>query len=411
MSKVIVLGGGPAGMMAAIAASKNNNVLLIEKNEKLGKKLYISGKGRCNLTNAKDISEFFDYIPGNADFLYSSLYTFTNQDTVNFFNNLNVKLKVERGDRVFPLSDKSSDIIKAMERKLKENKVEILLNSPVKKFLHNDGHISSVQILDETVIPGDYFILTTGGKSYPQTGSTGDGYKMAKELGHNVNKLKPSLVPIQIDEDWVKDIQGLSLKNVDLYIKDLNDKILYSEFGEMLFTHFGISGPIVLSASRTVSSYLDKYKLKVVVNLKPALSFEELDTRIQRDFTKFSNKNFKNSLYELLPKKIIPTIIDLCKINPDKKVNSITKNERQNLVHIIRNLTMHIKDLRPIEEAIVTSGGIDVREINPSNMHSKLIDNLYFAGEIIDIDGYTGGFNIQIALSTGFSAGNGVKKI
>lgn len=411
MSKVIVLGGGPAGMMAAIAASKNNNVLLIEKNEKLGKKLYISGKGRCNLTNAKDISEFFDYIPGNADFLYSSLYTFTNQDTVNFFNNLNVKLKVERGDRVFPLSDKSSDIIKAMGRKLKENKVEILLNSPVKKFLHNAGHISSVQLLDGTVIPGDNFILTTGGKSYPQTGSTGDGYKMAEELGHNITKLKPSLVPIQIEEDWVKDIQGLSLKNADLYIKDLNNKILYSEFGEMLFTHFGISGPIVLSASRTVSSYLDKYKLKVVVNLKPALSFEELDTRMQRDFNKFSNKNFKNSLDELLPKKIIPTIIDLCKINPDKKVNSITKNERQNLVHIIQNLTMHIKDLRPIEEAIVTSGGIDVREINPSTMHSKLIDNLYFAGEIIDVDGYTGGFNIQIALSTGFSAGNGVKKI
>ncbi|WP_446899638.1 NAD(P)/FAD-dependent oxidoreductase [Clostridium sp. LBM24168] len=411
MPKVIVIGGGPAGMMAALAASKNNNVLLIEKNEKLGKKMYISGKGRCNVTNAKDISEFFDYIPGNADFLYSSLYKFTNQDTMNFFNRLNVKLKIERGDRVFPLSDKSSDIIRAMERKLKDDKVEILLNSAVKKFLCYANHIDSVQLLDGSIITGDYFILATGGKSYPQTGSTGDGYNMAKSLGHNITELRPSLVPIEIEESWVKNIQGLSLKNVRLDIKSSNDKVLYSEFGEMLFTHFGISGPIVLSGSRIVSSNLNKNKLKAIINLKPALSFEELDTRVQRDFTKFSNKNFKNSLDGLLPKKIISTIIDLCKIDPDKKINSITRNERRKLVYIIQNFTMHIKKLRPIEEAIVTSGGIDIREINPSNMCSKLIDNLYFAGEIIDVDGYTGGFNIQIALSTGFSAGNGVKKI
>lgn len=412
MSKIIVIGGGPAGMMASITASRyKNTVILLEKNEKLGKKMYISGKGRCNVTNAKDISEFFDYIPGNAQFLYSALYTFTNQDTINFFNSLNVKLKIERGDRVFPISDKSSDIIRAMEKKLKINKVNILLNSPVKKFLYSNNHINSVQLLDRSIITGDYFILATGGKSYPQTGSTGDGYRIAKSLGHNIIDLNPSLVPIEIEEGWIKNLQGLSLKNVNLCIKNSQGKSLYSEFGEMIFTHFGISGPIVLSASRIVSLNANRSKLRAIINLKPALSFNELDNRVQRDFIKFSNKDFKNSLDELLPKKIIPIIIYLCKIDPNKKVNLITKIERQRLVHILQNFTIHIKKLRPIEEAIVTSGGINTQEINPSNMHSKIIDNLYFAGEIIDVDGYTGGFNIQIALSTGFSAGSGVNKL
>ncbi|MBP2031847.1 putative Rossmann fold flavoprotein [Clostridium algifaecis] len=405
MSKVIVIGGGPAGMMASIAASTHNNTLLIEKNEKLGKKMYISGKGRCNVTNSKDISEFFDYIPGNANFLYSALYTFTNEDTIKFFNDLNVKLKTERGDRVFPVSDKSSDIIKAMEKKLQENKVKVLLNSHVKKLLSTDDHIESVELSDGSIIKGDYFIIATGGKSYPQTGSTGEGYIMAKNLGHNITRIMPSLVPIEIKESFVKDLQGLSLKNVRLDIKNSKNKILYSDFGEMLFTHFGISGPIVLSASRTVSKFDN---LKAVLNLKPALSEDELDKRIQRDFEKIPNKSFKNSLDDLLPKKMIPVIIKISTIDPDKKVNSVTREERKKLVDCIQNLKLSIKGPRPIDEAIITAGGVDVKEINPSNMKSKLVDNLYFAGEVIDVDGYTGGFNIQIALSTGFSAGSEV---
>ncbi|MBA5851940.1 NAD(P)/FAD-dependent oxidoreductase [Clostridium sp. cel8] len=408
MAKVIVIGGGPAGMMAAITASKHNSTILLEKNEKLGKKMYISGKGRCNVTNAKDISEFFDYIPGNADFLYSSLYTFTNQDTIDFFNNLDVKLKVERGDRVFPVSDKSSDIIKAMEKSLHRNKVDIKLNSNVKEFLHKGNRIYAVKLSDGTIIKGDYFILATGGKSYPQTGSTGDGYRLAKSLGHSIEKLIPSLVPIEIYDSLVKKLQGLSLKNVELYIKNSHGKILYDEFGEMIFTHYGISGPIVLSGSRVVGENLHKDKLSAIIDLKPALSTEQLDKRIQKDFMEFSNKSFKNSLDKLLPKKMIPVIIEMSGIDPDKKVNSITKKERYNLVSNIKQFKLNIKGSRPIEEAIVTSGGVTTREINPSNMKSKLIDNLYFAGEVIDVDGYTGGFNIQIALSTGFSAGSGV---
>jgi hypothetical protein len=408
MKKVIVIGGGPAGMMAAITASKNNSVLLLEKNERLGKKMYISGKGRCNITNNKDISEFFDYIPGHPEFLYSSLYTFTNQDTIRFLNDLNVSLKVERGDRVFPVSDKSSDIIHAMEKSLKENNAEIRYNSTAEEFVYGKNAINAVKLSDGSRINGDCFILATGGKSYPATGSTGDGYTLAKSLGHTIVKLRPSLVPIEVSNHWIDKLQGLSLKNVELYIKNSHGKILCNNFGEMIFTHFGISGPIVLSSSRSVSMNIKNQHLNAVIDLKPALSNDELDRRIQRDFSKFINKDLKNSLYELLPKKMIPVIIDLSGINPDKKINSITKNERHNLVNTIKNFKLEIKCPRPIEEAIVTSGGINTSEINPSTMRSKLIDNLYFSGEIIDIDGYTGGFNIQIALSTGFSAGNGV---
>lgn len=402
MKKVIVIGGGPAGMMAAITAADKYKVFLIERNEKLGKKLFITGKGRCNVTNKKNISDFFDYIPGNPEFLYSSLYTFTNENTIEFFNSRNTPLKTERGDRVFPKSDKSSDIIKALEKELEDKGVKIMLNSPVRDIKVKNNLIHSVILQNGLEIEGDYFIIATGGASYPQTGSTGDGYKFASKVGHKISNIKPALVPLEIEDPWVKNLQGLSLKNVELKIINSKSKEVYKDFGEMLFTHFGISGPIVLSSSRYVKENEDQY---AVLNLKPALTFEELDKRIQKDFNKYINKDFKNSLNDLLPKKLIDTIIKLSNIPEDKKVNSITKEERRNLCSLIQNLKMKIKGFRPIKEAIVTSGGINVDEINPSNMQSKIIPNLHFAGEVIDVDGYTGGFNIQIAFSTGYLAG------
>lgn len=405
MSTVIVIGGGAAGMMAAIEASKSNKVILIEKNEKLGKKLYITGKGRCNVTNNKDISEFFDYIPGNSFFLYSSLYSFTNENVKDFFEHEGVSLKVERGDRIFPVSDKSSDIINALKNKLQQKSVKIMLNTEVTDLIIKDKNIIATKLKNGDVVKGDYYILCTGGVSYPQTGSTGDGHEFAKKLGHNIVPLVPSLVPIETKEEWVKELQGLSLKNVELKLINKNKKILYKEFGEMIFTHFGISGPIVLTGSRIVNFNKD---LKAVINLKPALTESELDKRIQKDFTTYTNKDFKNSLSDLFPSKLIPIIVNLSGINPDKKVNSITKDERKQLVYLIQNFILTVKKNRPIAEAIITAGGIDTKEIDPSTMKSKLINNLYFAGELIDVDAYTGGFNIQIALSTGYLAGQKV---
>lgn len=404
MKKVVVIGGGPAGMMAAITASKFSEVVLLESNEKLGKKLFITGKGRCNITNAKDISDFFDYIPGNPEFLYSSLYTFTNKDTMNFFENLDVRLKVERGDRVFPFSDKSSDIINAFSKALFKNKVSVKLNSKVHKLIKKDAIINYVVLESGEKITGDYFILATGGKSYPLTGSTGDGYRFAKELGHNIVSLNPSLVPIVLKEVWIKELQGLSLKNVELSIFEGKKKV-YKEFGEMLFTHYGISGPLVLSGSRFVKK--DK-NFTASIDLKPALSDQELDKRIQRDFLEFKNKDIKNALDLLLPQKIIIPLIHKCGIEESKKVNSITKEERKNLVNSIKNFTFTISGLRPIDEAIVTAGGVDINEIDAHSMNSKIVENLYFAGEVMDVDAYTGGYNIQIALSTGFMAANGI---
>lgn len=405
MKKVIVIGGGPAGMMAAISAADKYKVTIVEKNEKLGKKLFITGKGRCNITNAKDVSEFFENIPVNSNFMYSSLYSFTNEDTMKFFHKLGVELKVERGDRVFPKSDKSSDIIKAFENELNRKNVEMLFNSKVDRIDSEGRKITRIILDDGRKLSADYFIFATGGLSYPKTGSTGEGLLFARKLGHNIVEPKPSLVPIEVEEDWIKNLQGLSLKNVKFSIKDEKNKALYEEFGEMLFTHFGLSGPIVLSGSRIVNL---KPNLKAVINLKPALSVEELDKRIQKDFIKHLNKDFKNALSDLLPSKIIDTIIQLSEIDESKKVNSITKEERKKLVYLLQNFELKIKGLRPISEAIITSGGIDVKEIDPSTMKSKLVDNLYFAGEMIDVDGYTGGFNIQIALSTGYLSGTSV---
>lgn len=404
MAKVIVIGAGPAGIMAAIHASKKHNVILLDGNDRIGKKLFITGKGRCNVTNAKDISEFFDYIPGNPHFLYSALYSYTNEDTMNFFENVGIKLKVERGGRIFPMSDKSSDIIKGLSIGLKESNVQVKLNSKVTNIIYDANKIVGVEINNSTKLYGDYFIIATGGASYPLTGSRGEGQKFAKKLGHTIIELKPSLVPIELNESWLKDLMGLSLKNISLSILK-NNKVLYKNQGEMLFTNYGISGPLVLSGSRYVKN---EGNYEAAIDLKPALNESELDKRIQKDFLKYQNKEFKNALDDLLPKKLIPLIINLSNIPLDKKVNVITKEERKKLLHILKDLRVKIKGLRPIEEAIVTAGGVNTLEIDPSTMKSKIISNLSFAGEVIDVDAFTGGYNVQIALSTGYIAGNSI---
>lgn len=404
MAKVIVIGAGPAGIMASIAASKTHDVTLLDSNDKVGKKLFITGKGRCNVTNAKDISEFFDYIHGNPHFLYSSLYSFTNEDTINFFESQGIKLKTERGGRIFPLSDKSSDIIKGLSNGLKENKVKVKLNSRVTNIIFEKNKILGVEINNTEKIMGDHFIIATGGASYPLTGSRGEGQNFAKKLGHSIIDLKPSLVPIELTDNWIKDLMGLSLKNISLSILK-NNKVLYKEQGEMLFTSYGISGPLVLKGSRYIA---DNSKYTALLDLKPALDINDLDKRIQKDFIKYQNKEFKNSLDDLLPQKIIPLIVKLSGIPESKKVNVITKEERKKLVHTLKNINMNIKGLRPIEEAIVTAGGVNTLEIDPSTMKSKIISNLSFAGEVIDVDAFTGGYNVQIALSTGYIAGSSI---
>ena len=404
MAKVIVIGAGPAGIMAAIHASKKHNVTILDGNDRIGKKLFITGKGRCNVTNSKDISEFFDYIPGNPHFLYSALYSYTNEDTMNFFENVGIKLKVERGGRVFPMSDKSSDIIKGLSIGLKESNVQVKLNSKVTNIIYDANKIVGVEINNSTKLYGDYFIIATGGASYPLTGSRGEGQKFAKKLGHTIIELKPSLVPIELNESWLKDLMGLSLKNISLSILK-NNKVLYKNQGEMLFTNYGISGPLVLSGSRYVKN---EGNYEAAIDLKPALNESELYKRIQKDFLKYQNKEFKNALDDLLPKKLIPLIINLSNIPLDKKVNVITKEERKKLLHILKDLRVKIKGLRPIEEAIVTAGGVNTLEIDPSTMKSKIISNLSFAGEVIDVDAFTGGYNVQIALSTGYIAGNSI---
>lgn len=404
MKKVIVVGGGAAGMIASIkAAERGNEVILIEKNEKLGKKIYITGKGRCNVTTNKEIDEIITNIKGNGNFMYSALYTFSNIDLMKMIEHKGIKLKVERGDRVFPMSDKSSDIIKCFERYMNENNVKVIFNTSVIDIISENNIIKGVKTSEGNTILCDAVILATGGKSYPYTGSTGDGYRLAKKLGHTITEIKPSLIPLVTKEPWVKDLMGLSLKNIELYVK-YRGKQIYRDFGEMLFTHFGISGPVVLSASRRVTDLLPG-EVEVFIDIKPALDSKELDRRILRDFEKNINKHFKNSLDELLPKKLIPIIIELSGIDPEKTVNSITKEERLELVKLLKEFKVTVVGTRPIEEAIVTRGGVDVREVDPTTMESKIINNLYIVGELLDVDALTGGFNLQIAFSTGYCAG------
>ena len=407
MKKVIVIGAGPAGMMAAITAAKDGNeVILLESNEKVGKKLFITGKGRCNVTNSKDISEFFDFIPGNPHFLYSALYSYTNEDTINFFESQGIRLKSERGGRVFPNSDKSSDIIKGLLMELNNNKVDIRLNSKVTDIIYKNSLIDGVKVNNNYILTADNYIIATGGVSYPLTGSTGDGLKFSKKVGHKITNLKGSLVPIELNNSWIREIMGLTLRNIGISLYEVDKKKpLYKDQGEVLFTSYGISGPLALKASRYINEDLKYY---INLDLKPALTLEELDLRVQKDFKKYINKEFKNSLDDLFPKKLIPIIISLSNINENKKVNEITKEERKSLVSLIKGIKLTIRKLRPIEEAIVTSGGVDTLEIDPSTMKSKLINNLSFAGEVIDIDAYTGGYNVQIALSTGYLAGSNI---
>lgn len=400
--KVAVIGGGPAGIIAAgAAAERGHDVLLFEKNEQLGKKLFITGKGRCNITNAAPVEEFFDNIVTNRNFLYSSLYTFDNNAIIDLLGRYGLSTKVERGNRVFPKSDKSSDVIKAFKRYLDQVGVDIRLNSEVSHIKY-DGESFTVFIKNGGEFTFDRLVVTTGGKSYPATGSTGDGYLFAKSVGHTITELRPSLVPIELSDSWVKELMGLSLKNVSLTAYQ-GKKEVHSEFGEMVFTHYGISGPIVLSMSNYVNDI--RSDLRLTLDLKPALDEEKLDARIIRDFNQFSNKQLKNALNDLLPQRLIPWVIEASGIYPDKVVHQITKEERESLVTALKNFPLHFKGFRPIDEGIVTSGGVNVKEINPSTMESKIIPGLFFAGEIIDVDALTGGYNLQIAYSTGYLAG------
>lgn len=412
MSQVIIIGGGAAGMMAAIAAARaGHKVRIYEKNEKLGKKVYITGKGRCNVTNACDTEELFQNVVHNAKFLYSSFYAFTNTDVMELIEHYGCPLKTERGNRVFPVSDKSSDVIHALAVALRELDVEVELHEEVAAVLTEQEKVTGVRLKHGSRdVFADAVIVTTGGLSYPSTGSTGDGYRFAKELGHSVTELSPALVPFEAREEVCKELQGLSLRNIRAEIRK-GKKVLYSEFGEMLFTHFGVSGPVLLSASSYVAAQIKKEPLTLSIDLKPALSEEQLDARILRDFEEAKNKQFKNSLNQLLPAKLIPVIIERSGISPEKKVNEITREERRRLVQAVKDFCITLTGLRDYKEAIITQGGVSVREVNPSTMESKKTAGLYFAGEVLDLDAVTGGFNLQIAWSTGYLAGSSVPMV
>ena len=409
MKNIVIIGAGAAGLMAAITAAEKggNNVTLLEKNERAGRKLMITGKGRCNVCNNCDIDTLIANTPRNGKFLYSAFSNLTPRSLIDMFKKWGVPLKTERGNRVFPVSDKSVDIVDALVKAAKNGDVKIL-TATAEKILLIEQKVIGVKLTNGAILPADSVIIATGGMSYPLTGSTGDGYKMAEALGHTVTELKPSLVPLTIHEGFCTRLAGLSLKNVTLNVfEEGKKKPLFSEMGEMLFTHFGISGPLVLSASSHIR-YMGKKNYSAFIDLKPALSQEQLDNRVLRDFSEMQNKDFTNSLDKLLPKSLIPVTVKLSGIEPNKKVNQISREERANLCAVIKALPLHITGFRPIEEAIITSGGISVKEIDPKTMQSKLIEGLFFAGEIIDVDAYTGGFNLQIAFSTGFTAGMNV---
>lgn len=417
--RVVVVGGGAAGMMAALAAAQNGSqVTVFEKNEKLGKKIYITGKGRCNVTNACSAESFFENVVTNPRFLYSSFYGYDNQAVCSFLEQEGCRLKTERGDRVFPVSDHASDVTRALEQGLRKNGVKVCLNTPVKEILTENDRVAGVMLSDGTKAAADAVILATGGLSYPTTGSNGDGLRMAKELGHSLIECAPSLVPLETKESWCMQLQGLALKNVSVSMK-LNGKEIYSGFGEMLFTHFGISGPLILSASSYYSAALAALKKKVekkkgsapetdcvlYLNLKPALTAEQLDKRLLRDFDENKNKHFRNVLDGLFPSRLIPVMIELSGIDPEKKVNEISREERKKFAALIQSLPITVTGTRDYREAIITRGGVKVQEVNPSTMESKKISGLYFAGEMLDVDALTGGFNLQIAWSTGHLAG------
>ena len=430
MSKVIVIGGGPAGMFAAYFAAKNGHkVTLLEQNEKLGKKLYITGKGRCNITNASDMETLFANVCSNEKFLYSAFYSYTNEQVIDFFETYGLRTKVERGNRVFPVSDHSSDVIATLTKALKDVKAEVKLYTKVTKlltevYLDENGEqviaekktgtlkqvVKGVELEDGTKMMADAVVLATGGISYPSTGATGDGYRFAEGLNHKIVEPTPSLVPFEVQESWVTEMQGLALKNVAITI-EREGKKLYTDFGEMLFTHFGVCGPMILSASASIKPAFFKdfvHEMILKIDLKPALDKEQLDKRILKDFEEAKNKQYKNSIQKLLPSKMIPIIIRLSGIDPDKQVNEITKEERARLVDLLKGLPMTIIGLRGWNEAIITKGGVSVKQVNPSTMESKLVNGLYFAGELLDLDAMTGGFNLQIAWSTGYLAGNSI---
>lgn len=405
--RVLVVGGGPAGMMAAIQAAKQGNtVTLLEQNEKLGKKLFITGKGRCNVTNDCDITELFDSVVSNKKFLYSAFYSFSNQDVKDFFEEQGLRLKVERGRRVFPASDKSSDVIKALGNALKKLEVKIRLRTRVDKVLTENDIVCGVRLSDGECLNADKVILATGGVSYKSTGSDGSGLVMAEKLGHQVTKLRPGLVGMCTKEAWVRDMQGLTLKNVAVSIgKKQGKKPLYEDFGELLFTHYGVSGPMILSASSRLGDELEKEDLYIKIDLKPALSKEQLDSRILRDFEERKNADLSNAMVHLLPKSMIPVMLHVCGLDPAKKVNEVTRGEREQLVKGMKEFPLTINGLRDIQEAIITRGGVTVKEVDPSTMESKIVKNLYLAGEMLDLDALTGGYNLQIAWSTGYLAG------
>ncbi|MDD5173152.1 MAG: NAD(P)/FAD-dependent oxidoreductase [Patescibacteria group bacterium] len=403
-----VIGAGPAGMMAAGRAGEfNANVVLIEKNKTLGNKLLITGKGRCNFTNKRDdLKQMIEKFGKNGKFLFSCFYKFGPDETIDFFEKRGVKIKIERGGRVFPLSDKSKDVLDALIGYLKESKVKIMTGQAVKDVIKKKNKIEKIILNNLREIVAKQYIICTGGKSYPSTGSTGDGYQWLKNIGHTITRLSPALVPVITQEQFIKDIEGLSLKNVKISLWQ-NNREIGSAFGEAIFTHNGLSGPIILDLSRKI---IDQSNIEIKIDFKPALNFIDLDKRIQKDFKKTNNKMFKNSLNELLPQRLIPVIIAISKIEPEKKVNLITREERKKIIHLLKEFVLKVKRLDGYDKAIITVGGIDLREINPQTMKSRLIDNLYLAGEILDLDGPTGGYNLQACFSTGYIAGENASK-